>query len=87
VQLFSIQERNGPVRNSEGVCIRGAQKLTSKQRHGPFSVRYVESRTEVTFESIGLFFNKFIYNMLRYRVILYVLVYTLLHIVLSIAVW
>jgi hypothetical protein len=61
VQWFNFQERIWPVRNSEGICIRGAQKLTSKQRNGPFSVRYVESRsvryvesrTGATFESIG----------------------------------
>ena len=53
VQYFNFQERMGPVRNSEGVCFMGAQKLTSKQRNYHFSVQYVESRTEVTFESIG----------------------------------
>jgi hypothetical protein len=31
----------------------GAQKLTSKQRNDPLFVRYVESRTGATFESIG----------------------------------
>ena len=52
MQWFSFQERIWPVQNSEKICIRGAQKLNSKQRNGPFSVRYVESRTGTTFESI-----------------------------------
>lgn len=53
MQCFNFQERIGPVRNSEGICIRGAQKLTLKQRNGPFSFRYFESRTEATFETVG----------------------------------
>jgi len=51
-------------------------------------IREGESNGIITRVCLQLFFlNKFIHNMLHYRVILHVLVYTLLHNDLSIAVW